>query len=148
MNASRFYKITIAILVVINFSTLAFLWWSRPPMHPPHPGDRPQLSNEIGLTGSNKSKVDALEKEHHRLKHKLVQKDRDFHKAYFECIGTQQNSDSILVLLQENKLELEKMTYDFFAEVASYCDEEQRASLREFIFTRLVEMGPPGRPRP
>lgn len=148
MNALRFYKVTIAILVVINITTLVFLWWSRPPMPPPHPGGKPQLAVEIGLTGSDKSKVDALEKEHHKLKRALMRKDRALHEAYFECIGTEQDSDSILVLLQENKREIEEMTFDFFDEVAGYCNADQKESLREFINTRLVQMGHHGRPRP
>lgn len=117
-------------------------------MPPPHPGDRPRLAAEIGLTGSNKRKVDVLEMAHHKEKHVLMKKDREFHQAYFECIGTNRNSDSILTMLQENKNEIERMTFAFFDEVAGYCDESQKANLREFILTRLVEMGPPGRPRP
>jgi len=117
-------------------------------MPPPHPGDEPRLAADIGLAGSDKSKVDALEMAHHKVKRVLMKKDREFHQAYFECVGTEKNSDSILVLLQENKNEIERMTFAFFNQVAGYCNASQKASLREFILTRLVEMGPPGRPRP
>ena len=109
MKSTRFYKIIIALLVVINLSILLFMWLGRPP-HPPRPGDAPQLANEIGLTGENKGKVDKLEKQHHIDKRELMQEDTRLHKEMFSLVGMEEDVDSVQQLLNANKEEIEPKT--------------------------------------
>jgi hypothetical protein len=146
MKGTRFYKIIIALLVVVNLSMLIFMWLGRPP-HPPRPGDAPQLANEIGLTDENKSKVDELEKQHHIDKHSLMREDTRLHKEMFSLVGTNKDVDSVQKLLNTNKEEIERMTFDFFNNVADYCNNEQKKILREHIENRLMRMGPPPPPK-
>ncbi len=146
MNSTRFYKVTIALLVVINLTTLAYLWFTRPPM-PPHPGEHPELTNDLGISGDAKRKVDALEVRHHKEKRALLDKDHALHETYFSMIGSGESTDSILAEIQANNKNIEEMTFDFFDQVAGYCTEEQKARLKEIISRRLPRMGPPPPPR-
>ncbi len=147
MKGTRFYKIVIALLILINVATLLFIWLRKPP-HPPRPGDEPQLANEIGLTGDDKKVVDQLEIEHHTEKRKMMKRDTELHTEMFNLVGSEDNADSIQTLLNENKAAIEKMTFDFFDEVANYCNDEQLEALKQMIQERLVKMHrPPPHPR-
>lgn len=146
MKGTRFYKIVIAILIVINVATLSFMWFRRPP-HPPKPGERAQLSIKLGLEGDSKARVNALEKEHHEAKRNLMGKDRELHSQMFDNIFNEQAPDKLQLELDQNKSEIEKMTFEFFKAVAKECNEEQKVELRELINHALNNlMGRPPKP--
>ena len=142
MKGTRLYKIVIVLLVAINLGMLLFMWLGKPP----HPGGSSELAANIGLSGDAKTKVDALEKQHHADKHVLMEKDAELHKKMFALIGSGESPDSIQTILSSNKEEIERMTFDFFDEVAGYCTNEQKKVLNSFIQQRLVGFGPPPPP--
>lgn len=144
MKGEKFYKIVITVLIMLNVSTITFIWFGKPP-HPPKPGIH-LLSNELGLTGLNKTKVDAMERVHHKEKQALKAKDLTLHKKLYEAIGAETNVDSLQNEIATNKEEIEKMTFDFFDDVAQYCDSKQLTHLKEFVhgaFEQLRPMHPP-----
>ena len=149
MKGTRLYKLVIVLLLLINTSLLVFMWMSRPP-HPPHPGDRPNLANELGITGEDKKKVDILEKEHHKDKKALMRKSAELHEALFDLVGSDQSPDSLYKAIDENQAEIERMTFEFFDEVGGYCNDEQLEELRRVIDHALMRIGhkppppPPG----
>ena len=140
MKGTRFYKLIIAVLIIINLGTLAFIAFGKPP-HPPKPGEGPLLSETIGLTGDSKTKVDALEKIHHQDKHILMQKDRDLHEQLFSKVGSGESPEEIYAELNNNKSEIERMTFEFFNDVSAYCSKEQLIALKKFINEAMVNMG-------
>lgn len=146
MRSPKFYKLIIAALLILNIGTLAFFWLSKP-AHPPKPGERPHLSEKIGLTGEHKKKVDALEKEHHKLKRALVRKDVKLHEELYNNVGKDIPTAPLLEEIDENKEEIEKMTIEFFNEVATHCDDKQKKSLRKFVRRLLhhLRLGGPKR---
>lgn len=144
MKGTKFYKIVITLLIMLNISTIAFVWFTKPP-HPPKPGTI-LLSDELGITGENKVKVDELEKLHHKEKHLLVDNDLKMHKELYEAIGKEVDVADLEKRIADNKNEIEKMTFDFFDAVAQYCSEKQKSELREFVhgaFDQLRPMRPP-----
>jgi hypothetical protein len=146
MKKDRFYKIAVVVLVLINIASLSFLWFNRPP-HPTKPGAH-EISSMLGLTGDNKAKVDKIEKDHHREKQKLVAKDLKLHNELYQMIGANVDSDSLLIVIDANKKEIEKMTFDYFDEVASYCNDDQKAELRRFVHGAFEQLRAPGPPPP
>lgn len=146
MRGPKFYKVIIVALVVLNLATLSFYWFSKPP-HPPRPGAE-KLSLKLELKGDSKSKVDALEIQHHKDKKKLMRKDHTLHEILFNRIGTGKPADALLSKIDENKVEIELMTFDFFDEVAKYCNRSQKKQLIEFVQTRLNRIRPGGPPPP
>jgi hypothetical protein len=143
MKGTRFYKLIIIALVALNIGTLAYFQLSKPP-HPPRPGEI-ILSSKLELKGKAKSQVNALEKEHHRKKKKLVHRDHDLHKKLFNRIGTEKPTHDLLNQIDKNKEEIESMTFIFFDEVAEFCNEKQKKKLIEFVQKRLnrIRPGPP-----
>lgn len=131
MKKERFYKVLIAILVVINVVTLMFFWLAKPPHHPPGMG--PKLSDQLGVEAPKKTQMDILEEAHHQEKRKLMQKDRDLHELLFSHVGTSSNTDELQEKIALNKIEIESMTYDFFDSIAKLCNEEQKKSLQTLI---------------
>ena len=146
MKGPRFYKLIIAVLMIINIGTLAFIAFGKPP-HSSKPGEGPLLSETIGLTGENKTKVDGLEKIHHQDKQMLMKKDRELHEQLFSKVGSEDSPEEIYKQMNANKSEIERMTFDFFDDVSAYCSNEQLIELKKFINSAIVNMGhrPPPR---
>lgn len=148
MKGIRFYKLVIAVLIIVNIVTLSFMWFRRPP-HPPRHGEQPKLSIEIGLTGDAKQKVDLLEKTHHTEKRKLIHADRELHQQIFDAVGNANPPIELQQKLDSNKSVMERMTFDFFNEVSKQCDANQKVKLKTFIDGALLKIsGAPQRPGP
>jgi len=143
MRSPKFYKIIIVALVILNLSTLAFFWFTKPP-HPPKPGEN-KISLKLELTGDAKSKVDALEVEHHKEKKALIQKDHRLHKELFSLIGTGESTEDIFNKIDKNKEKIESMTFEFFDDVAAHCNKNQKKELIDFVHDRVNRLrpGPP-----
>lgn len=145
MKKELFYKIAVVLLILINIGCLAFMWFSRP-SHPPKLGEH-NIAKHLGLTGDNKSKVDKMEKVHHIDKRKLIDKDLELHNELYKVIGTDQNADSLLNAIAASKKEIEMMTFDYFDDIANYCNEDQKAELRRFVHQAFEQMRPGMRAR-
>lgn len=145
MKGPKFYKIVIAILVVINLGTIGFMWLNKPP-HPPKPGAH-KIATELGLTGEAKTTVEKLETEHHKKKRELVEKDMDLHKKLYDQIGEDGDGSDILAEIAENKEVIEKMTFDYFDKIATYCDDSQKEELQKIVHGAFDNLRP-GPPKP
>lgn len=147
MRSPKFYKIIIVALVVLNLSTMAFFWLTKPP-HPPRPGEE-KISLKLELKGESKSKVDALEVDHHKKKRALVHRDHSLHEKLFNRIGSGLPTTDLLFQIDENKKEIESMTFEFFDDVAGFCNDRQKKELIKFVQERLNNLrpGPPPPPR-
>lgn len=131
MKTTRFYKFIIALLVVMNISTLLFLWLRSPEQHrPPKPG---MLSKRLELTGDSQAKVDILEKEHHQEKRKLIRLDISLREELYDNIGKEGDQQLLLDQIDSNAREIEQMTFAFFDSVATYCNDTQRKQLRNMV---------------
>jgi len=143
MKGTRFYKLIIIALVALNIGTLAYFQLTKPP-HPPRPGEL-ILSSKLQLKDDSKSKVDALEKQHHKDKKVLIHRDHGLHRKLFNRIGSGQPTYDLLSQINKNKEEIESMTFIFFDDVAEFCNEKQKKKLIEFVQKRLnrIRPGPP-----
>lgn len=130
MEKTKFYKLLIAILLLINLGTLFFFWWNRPP-HPDQPG---HLSEILHFKGEIAEKVTKLEEKHHRDKRALIQKSSEIHAELYKDLTLDPIKQEIyLDELADIERENDDMTFKFFREIASYCNEDQREELRKII---------------
>lgn len=144
MKSLKFYKILSIVLVILNLVTIAFIYFNKPP-GPPPPGEA-HLANEIGLTGASKKKADALEIQHHKDKKKLTGENFRLQKRLFESLKDDDKSKEILEQISANRIETDRMTFEFFSEIADLCDASQRKELDKMIKQRLRRItGSPGR---
>lgn len=130
MKSARFYKIIISILVLLNVGVLGFFWLNKPPMHgPPTP-----IVEIISFNHDIKLKVADLEKEHHSNKRKLIAQSRELHQEFYSDLN--RTEEEKLVYLQKIgsvQMDLDAMTFDFFQNVMSLCNEDQKIELTKII---------------
>jgi len=143
MKSLKFYKILSVVLLALNIGTISFFLLTKPP-HPPKPREH-QISNEIGLDGEAKKKVDALEVKHHKDKRALMKRDFKLHLQLYKELSDTSAAEELITKINGNREELETMTFGFFSEVAKNCNTEQRKKLDEMInhSLRMITNHPP-----
>lgn len=146
MKSIKFYKILSITLLILNLVTLSIFFISGPP-GPPRPGEA-YLAEEIGMTGSTKKTVDALEIKHHKDKRALKRKNFELQKKLYNSLTDEEQSAEIMLQIHENRMKTERMTFEFFREVASYCNKKQRKKLDESIDHGLRRITGNGGPPP
>ena len=148
MNQAKFYKTLVVILIILNVSTLFFMWFNRPPRR-----ERPNpqhLSEMLNLEGDTKEIVNKLSLEHHKNKKVLIHKDKVLHDQLYLLIGDDADGSEILEEIHLNKTIIESMTFNYFDDIGKHCNEEQLKKLKNFVKTalnnlsRLPRKGPPG----
>ena len=149
MKTNRFYKILIAVMVILNGVTLYFLW--KAPGHLPPHGPRKSLVEMLELSGETASSIKKLEDRHFKAKDALVDKSRKLHEQLFRSFNDpSKDSTDIRTLIDkivENQRETEQMTFDYFKEVDALCNPEQKKKLKDVIHHALGRMGMPPPPK-
>lgn len=149
MKTIRFYKLFIAVLILLNLITLFILWSSTKKHGPPGRNDLVEL---LDLQGTQKTKILDLQDDHFKKKDALIQKSRNLHEELFLSFSdASKDSTEIAQLIDrivENQRETERMTFDYFKEVHALCDPHQKEKLEELIHDVLRRAGgPPPRPK-
>ena len=153
MKSTRLYKIVIGVLVIINATTLIFLWltFNRPMGPPPHPG-RLDLVDKIGVEGENRTKILELQDSHFKQKDSLVERGRNLHERLYRFFNNSEKDSSdisqLIDQIVENQRETEQMTFDHFKAISELCTPEQRKLLDEIIHNVFSKHGPAGPPPP
>ncbi|NRA11507.1 MAG: hypothetical protein HRT57_06105 [Crocinitomicaceae bacterium] len=144
MKGTRFYKLLILALVILNICTLAYFQLTK--YTPPPRPNKQEISKTLELKGDAKSSVNALEKDHHNRKKTLVHRDHELHEKLFNRIGSGKPTHDLLNQIGKNKEEIESMTFIFFDEVAEHCNDRQKEKLIKFVQRRLNRLRPGPRP--
>lgn len=128
MKSTRFFKILIALLVIINIATVMYFLWGKPKhMGPPTP-----IVEIIDFKPEIKSKIEKLEKEHHYKKRRLLDEARDLQeKLYLMNTSSEKEVKSNLDRLLQKEKEIHLMTVQFFHEINRQCSFEQQKKLYE-----------------
>src|SRR3989344_5420079 len=101
-------------------------------------------------TETAKQRVQALEKDHFRVKDSLINVSRQLHEDLFVSFkDPSKDSASIQQLIDhivENQRETEQMTFDYFKEVEKFCTPSQKKKLQKAIHGALLRVNPPPPP--
>ncbi len=147
MKTTRFYKLIIVVLILINLTTLFFLWKGH--KRPKHP-ERNELVELLDLSGNAKIKILALQDDHFKKKDALINRSRNLHESLFQSFNDEsKDSTEIKMLIDkivENQRETEQMTFDYFKVVNSLCTPDQQKRLQELIHDVLKRAGGPPSP--
>jgi protein CpxP len=149
MDQSKFLKVVIIILLVINIGTLAIMWLQRP--HPA--GSKGEiaeyLTRELNFNETQKRQFEDLRNEHHDAMETVLMKDRKMHDAYFDMLQSPGDSANISAMadsLAANRKQIELITFNHFKKVREICDEQQKKKFDDVINNALRMMArPPGR---
>lgn len=152
MQNTRFLKIAIAVLVVLNISTLTFIWIGhKNAMTPRGPaGAFDFLAKELKLDDTQLKQFDEMYKTLHEEAAQIREKNHAMHHRFFDLLHTQNDSASVKQLADSMafyQVQMELLTYNHFKKIRAICRPEQQRKFDEVINKALEMMGPrPGGP--
>lgn len=153
MNNTRFLKIVIAVLILVNLGTLAFIWFSRPVAGtsdhlPPAEGF---LVKELDLSGAQRSEYSRIRNDHRMMLRKLQEQDRVLHNRFFQQLFSEMPDmkmvHDLADSIAENRKKMEMLTYGHFKQVSSMLTPVQQKKFEE-IFDDVLKMVLPLPPPP
>lgn len=148
MNSTKFLKIIIVFLLLINLSTILFMW-----LHRPHrEGEvRGFFEKELQFSPQQVDSFDVLKEEHRNNMEQLKAKSKQLHDAYFDLLknpsvdtATVSKAALQLAMLKEQE---EKVTFYHFQKVRALCNEAQKIKFDKIIKEAARHMGPSRGPR-
>src|SRR5256885_2285422 len=122
MDNSRFLKIVIIILLLVNIGTLSFMWLHKPhDMPPPHGRGGPAgfLTHELNLTQEQQGQYEKMRDEHHRMVEDLRDKGRELHHRFFELLNSAETSlvRQLADSIASNQKQIDLVTFSHFQKV-------------------------------
>jgi protein CpxP len=158
MNTEKSKLLWIAVigLLLLNFSTLAFIWFHHPPgPHGPEHGNVAEyLIHELKLNDEQVKKFEELKENHHEKIEKIQHELRELHKDFFNLMKTDSvdslKVNSVAETISSKQKEIELVTFNHFADVRKICTAEQKKIFDNIIDDAMRMMaprpsGPPGR---
>jgi protein CpxP len=146
MNNTKFLKVVIILLLLINISTIAFMWLNRPQ---PKDNIGDFFAKELHFTDKQKEQFAVLRDEHRELRKSLSEENKEKHDAYFDLLKNAavdsvviKNAISELLKIREKE---ELGTFTHFQKVRAICDENQKKKFDEIIgeAARMMSPKPP-----
>jgi len=152
----------IILLILLNFSTLAMLWYShlrRPPLSPPPPGggERPAalqhfLARELDLTEEQSQKLKKLREKHFFQSKAILDKSHQLKERInaelFASVPDAAKVERLAAEIGEKQADLEKLRFSHFGDLMSICEEGQKAKFKSLLHELLRMTGPPKAPPP
>jgi len=151
---SSYLKWIIIVLVLLNISTLTFVWLNKtstnhPNHHPPHPPKhgkrmdvRGYLEKEIGFNKEQLKQFDISRDKHRKALHTGHDKIRDTKHI---LLSTLEPNDSLFNIMGSAQIEIEKAILIHFKEIKEICNEEQKPLIDD-VFVKITRMMAPGGP--
>jgi periplasmic protein CpxP/Spy len=154
MKSTRFYKIIIAILVVMNLVTLAFLWFGGSLLIPgPVRGKASEfLISELKLTHDQVEEFGKLRSIHHEKMQTLQDRDRMMHDRFFGALFLTPPDTITAGILADSIAELRKqmdmLTFEHFRQLRLTLTELQKVKFQKVFNQALDRALPPLPPMP
>jgi protein CpxP len=155
MANQRFYKILLVVLLILNITTLSYIWVNKSGMNEqggPHRLDVFSfLCKELQFTEQQQGQYENLRNEHHQSIERIQQKATRFRERFFDLIHTSP-TDSIQVKqladsIASTQQKIELTTFYHFQKVRTICTPEQQKKFDEVIQDALRMMAPPPPPQ-
>jgi protein CpxP len=154
MESSKFLKVVIVILLLINIATLGFMFMQRPPHGgPPPPMDAGNyIAHKLNFTNDQQDKLEQLRDENRNIIENLRRHSKDLHDDYFDLLQNQLvdsnnvnvRADSILA----NQKQIELATFYHFQKIRAICTTDQQKKFDDIIKDALRMMAPRPGPGP
>jgi len=145
MNTTRLYQLVIAILLLVNATTIGFVWLNSGDMARRPGSARMFLAEELQMAGPQKASLEAIEVKHHQEKRALVAKSRALQENLFDLLQNPATDSSEVNAAAEaivqNMRVMELMTYYHFKTVKDMCTPTQWLQLDQHIHRAMQQMG-------
>jgi len=151
MESTKFLKLTIIILLLVNIATLIFMWSNHkrhgghmPP--PPHGGAGAFefLAEELKLDAAQIKQFDEMRTRHHENVRNVQEKSRDLHHRFFDLLATSDSSAAVQLAdsMAQIQKQIELLTFDHFKQVRAICKPDQQKKFDKVINEALHMMAP------
>ena len=146
----RLWKFAVVLLVLCNIA-LVLTIWVKPTLH----GARPETPRDfvirsLRFSDDQVKKYDALISVHSNMMDSLRKESMTYRQQLFNNLKNADNpginTDSLAQLIANNQKQIERGTYDHFAQVRTICTNEQKADFDKIIMDVIRKMMP-GRPK-
>lgn len=146
MEKLDFYKIVIAVLLLLNLGTLGFLWYNRPP----RPGQEGPFRFLVQTTGMDESQQKAyaeLRDRHHQKMMDFRQRNGQIRDKLYALLGADTSKNAEIAMLTDSiaslRREEEQLTFQHFQAVRALCRPDQQTKFDAAIGEAIRSMGPP-----
>ena len=154
LTRSKWSGLAFVVLILMNITTLAALWWmsnAKADSKPPQGGAISYLIKELQLDSMQQIKITALRDEHRMQAQSLRRRNREAKDAFFDLMQQEGISEAIINEAATNAVrydaELAKVTFDHFKKIRAICTPTQQKKFDEIIHEVLrMQAGPQGPP--
>lgn len=154
MAEKTFFKTVIIVLVLINISTLAYVWLANKPPRDDRNGNENVvnfLTRELNLDDAKKNKLAALHDDYQHKMRGVHEHLRNLHSPFFNLLriplaDTLQVSTVIDSMAVYHK-QMEWLTFQQFKDIRNICTPAQQQKFDDIVdeTMRLLAPGPPGK---
>ena len=155
MDNSKFFKIVILILLLINMATLTFIWSTSQRQQnfqsrPPDVGEF--LTKKLELNEAQQKQFEELKHAHHEKVEVLRENNKKLHNDFFDLLKQPSVDSTTLRIaadaIMDNQRAIEMVTFYHFKEVRAICTPAQQKKFDEVISEalRMMSPRPPGPP--
>ena len=153
MGNTRFLKVVILALLLINIGTLTFMWLHRPGVHgfgPNGPADF--LIKSIGFDANQQTEFARLRESHQQAMHNFKQQNGDVRQRFYAFLANPQADSTQWQPLADSiaagQKQIELVTFRHFQAVRALCRPEQQPKFDAVIGEALQNMQPLPPPAP
>ena len=148
---SSYLKWIVVVLVLLNVTTLTFVWLNKPkgPFPPPHHATKDRmdvkahLKNEIGFSDEQLKQFDISSDKHRKAMHSGHDKIRDIKQILLTNL---EPNDSLFKVMGNTQIEIEKAILIHFKEIRDICNEDQKLKIDD-VFVKITRMMAAGKPK-
>lgn len=152
MANTKFLKIVILILIVINLGTLTFIWVNRPraEFRQPHRNPGLFLKQALHLTPKQQELLFNMREQHQQRMAFYQELNRGLHRRFFDLL-LEPNPDSAMMLtladsIANNQKTLDTLTYQHFLNMKRILDPKQQKKFSDLFYKVFVTIAPPPPP--
>jgi Spy/CpxP family protein refolding chaperone len=145
---NKWTAIAFIVLVLLNLTTLAVFFFTRPPMHDgPRNGSATDfLVKEVGLDSIQKNAFAELRKEHQQQMRELREKNREAKEAFFDLLANPDidaaTLDAAATKASQYEKESDLITFRHFQRVRKICRPDQQKKFDQLIHQVLRMTAP------
>jgi len=154
MNEKTFFKLVIAVLVLLNLGTLGFLWMQKKNGPPGGPGGDVVgfLTHELGLSPAQQNALVILRDDFRQKSRDVHEHLHTLHTPFFNLLkGDNPDTAQLRVVVDSMTVyhrQMEQLTFEQFKAIRGLCTPQQQKRFDEIIdeTLRFIAPPPPGRP--
>jgi protein CpxP len=159
MNRTKLLTIAVLGLLVINLSTLIFMFANKPRHHHRpkgeqiHQGEGPKkiIIERLNFDEGQQQQYEVIITEHRNKTKELNKRSRDLHDELYSLLKNntidKSITDSLIKTIAENQKAMENLNFDHFQKIKAICKDGQIENFNDFVLDLTHLFGPKNGPR-